>query len=210
MKSKPFCPVGYEPVNDWIHKESCRRGHSFDRNAVPNNVYCDIFDDLANYLGNHDNDKAALAVCNVDGRIKPLPVKTWRQEPKKRLTDISTGYYRFFEGWAHNPVKAKVFIRADLHLATEIVPVATRLPPSAERPEPEKEAALILRQMLSDLKPGDVPPVRNMVQAAVMDRVKGLSERGFNRAFNVPEFDRLRRSAGESDKTISAKKKRSG
>lgn len=119
MKSKPFCPVGYEPVNDWIYKEAGRRGHSVDRHKMPNDVYCDTFDDLANYLGNYDSDEAGLAVCNVNGRIKPVPVEKWRQEAARRLAEISTGYIEFYHGLMIPTTLAKVFVRAALRLPKE-------------------------------------------------------------------------------------------
>jgi hypothetical protein len=146
----------------------------------------------------------------------------------------------FFEGSHDRKVNSHVYIRADtlrplladldnsperLQAIVSITspyddPVhpgkAVDAAPSAigatgiEGPDPEQEATAILRQMLADLKPGDVPPVRAKVQAAVLGKVKDLPERGFDRAFDVPEFAALRRPAGDHDRTISARKKREG
>jgi hypothetical protein len=119
VEAKPFCPNGYMPLNDWIHQEAGRRGFTVPRRPMPNDVYCPIFDDLANYLGNDDDEGARLAVCNVNGGIEPVPFKKWRQDHKKRLAEISTGYIKFHQAWSYHPVDAKVFVRADLRLPLE-------------------------------------------------------------------------------------------
>lgn len=109
-----FVPAGYLPLNDWIAEEAARRGH--DRGDIPNNVYWPIFDDLANYLGNHDTDRLALATCITEhGAPEPMPVDEWKKEAQVRAK-LSSGTVLLWSGFFNDGRRARIFVRRDLQL----------------------------------------------------------------------------------------------
>jgi hypothetical protein len=212
-----FVPAGYDTLHAWIDGEVRRRG--FDPKAKPTKFW-EAFDDLANYLGNHDSDERELAIIITDGGHSHwVPLHVWRQPKQKRdLLAKSSRAHWASDVFVHRD--GKVYIRANLRLkAGAIEGDAARVeqeqsfalsPRVSEKPDLEQEATVVLRHMLAGLRPGDAPPKRAELQKLVMDKVDGLSERGFDRAFDVPEFADLHRPAGGSDKTIRAKKRRDG
>jgi len=216
MKPKPFCPAGYEPVNDWIHKETGRRGFSFERRAMPDDVYCDIFDDLANHLGNHDGEDGVPAVCNVNGKIKPVPVEKWRQDPAKRLAEISTGYIEFYHGLMIPTTPAKVFVRADLRLPPNPVVIdgkAVRVDDETPAPVTPKASMkdLIVAFLNAELIATRGKSTADLLTqpallAKAQEAIPALAERPFLDVLRQEEYAGLRRQRGENAATIAKRK----
>ena len=111
-----YVPVGYVPMKDWLTEEFTRRGKP-DGMSVNKELW-PVFDALANYLGQNDDEKCKLALCVTNSGLEiEIPIRVWRQKPEDRARIAQRWQVRFHAGgWGSSEWEGRVVVRASLRL----------------------------------------------------------------------------------------------